>query len=70
MHRLHGTVVEINTWGRGLAALIEKQRADLERQIGRLVDAIAERSIGNVGAVGQKLRELEGKLADLQYGKP
>ncbi len=43
-----------------------RERADLERQIARLVDAIAEGSAKNVAAVGDKLRRLEARLAELR----
>jgi len=42
-----------------------KEKATLERQIARLVDAIADGSVSELGAVGQKLRDLEGRLSDL-----
>ena len=42
-----------------------KERASLERQIARLVDAIAEGSVSELGAVGEKLRDLEGRLSAL-----
>ena len=44
---------------------VARERADLERQIARLVDAIAAGSAVNVAAVGEKLRALEGMLSDL-----
>jgi site-specific DNA recombinase len=43
----------------------EKERADLERQVARLVDAIADGTVSNVGAVGEKLRALEERLSGL-----
>ena len=42
-----------------------KEKANLERQITRLVDAIAQGTASDLGAVGNRLRELEGRLADL-----
>lgn len=44
---------------------VARERADLERQIARLVDAIAAGSATNIAAVGKKLRILEGMLSDL-----
>ena len=42
-----------------------KERSDLERQIARLVDAIAEGTAGNVAAVADKLRVLEARLSEI-----
>ena len=42
-----------------------KEKANLEQKIARLVDAIAEGTASDLGAVGNKLRELEGRLSDL-----
>ena len=42
-----------------------KERANLERQIARLVDAIAEGTVSELGAIGEKLRKLEARLSDL-----
>ena len=44
---------------------VARERANLERQIARLVDAIAAGSAANIAAVGEKLRALEGMLSDL-----
>lgn len=45
--------------------VVSRERTDLERQIARLVDAIAAGSAANIAAVGEKLRSLEGMLSDL-----
>ena len=42
-----------------------KERTDIERQIGRLVDAIAEGNAASVTAVTEKLQILEARLAEL-----
>ena len=42
-----------------------KERADLERRIARLVDAIADGKAGDIAAVTAKLRELETRLRQL-----
>ena len=44
---------------------IERERHNLKRQITRLVDAIAEGSISDTKSVGEKLRQLEGRLSAL-----
>ncbi len=45
--------------------LVARERADVERQIARLVDAIAEDTAGNVTAVVERLRALEVRLSDM-----
>ena len=44
--------------------LLAQERSDLERQIVRLVDAIADGTAGNVAAVANKLRVLEARLSE------
>ena len=44
---------------------LAKEKGKLESQIKRLVEAIADGTLKNIGAVGQKLCELERKLATL-----
>ncbi len=43
----------------------ERERTELKRQIARLVEAIADGSADNIAAVGEKLRALEARVAEL-----
>ena len=42
-----------------------KERGGIERQIARLVDAIADGAVTSIGAVGDKLKTLEDRLSNL-----
>ena len=55
----------IRTRYRDKVRSLAKEKGKLEAQIKRLVEAIADGTVKNIGAVGQKLGELERKLATL-----
>ena len=55
----------IRTRYRDKVRSLAKEKGKLESQIKRLVEAIADGTVKNIGAVGQKLSELERKLATL-----
>ena len=66
LQEYHSELQRLQTEARRRVRSVERDRLDLQRQIDRLVDAIAEGTVDDIGAVGAKLRELEGRLAALQ----
>ena len=66
LQEYHAELQRLQAEARRRIRSIERDQQDLQRQTDRLVDAIAEGTVGDIGAVGAKLRELEKRLAALQ----